>query len=161
MTGGDLVSVVFDTIVGKLKKSAATEADEMIVVLAALNDFEAGGGRRKVMMQDNARLLEEREHAIGGRETNVLSGPTQFFDNLLGRQMAALALTAAFAVLKDGVNQFARFGEFETGANQTRVVVLCVCVFHRDGRKKAMRTIIKPLLAWPDKLRVHSQTARA
>ena len=85
----DLELPLLDLRVVELLDASALHADEMVVVLAFVQ-LEHGLARLEVMADQEAGLLELRQHAIDGGEADVESLGKQQLVDVLGGQVTHL-----------------------------------------------------------------------
>src|SRR5690606_8739155 len=87
----DLALDLLDPLVEELDDLTGVEAHHM-VVMVAVRQLEYRGAPFEVVTGHEARALELREHAIHGREAQLLTGVEQQAVDRLRRQVAFLAL---------------------------------------------------------------------
>lgn len=83
---GDFVLAFFDAGVEEFFDFAAVQADDVVVVVAAI-DFVNGFVRLEMVAQQQSGLLELGEDAVDGRQTDVEAVVFQAAVNILCRHM--------------------------------------------------------------------------
>jgi len=107
----DLVLPFLDAHVRELLHPAAVRAHDVVVVLT-LVQFEDGGAALEVVTCDQPGGLELGEHAVHGRQPDVLVGLEQAPVDILGAQVAGLAGRQDVEDLEP------RYGDLQAGTAQ-------------------------------------------
>ena len=122
---GDLFLTLFDGVIHELFDAAAVKTDDMIV-MRSLVELEHGHAVFKMMARHQAGGLELREHAVHGREADVLVRLDQALVDALSRHMTSRA------ALENLENLEPRTRDFEAGLAQ-------IFAFQTSGLQKSMR----------------------
>jgi len=83
---GNLLLALFDQVVAELFHPAAFDADDVVVMLPAIQ-FKYGVATLEVVALDQAGSLELSQHPVYRRQTNLLSIMQQRLIGLLGGEM--------------------------------------------------------------------------
>jgi len=117
---GDLVLALLDFLVIKLFDAAAIEANQMVVVGTGV-ELEDGLAGFKVVAIEQACLLELRQYAVHGSQTDVHILRQQDLVHILRGEVAHLA------VLEDFQDFQSRQGRFQAAGFQVARIVTHVC----------------------------------
>ena len=122
---GDGFLAFFDRFIDELFDAAAVKTHDM-VVMRPLVEFKHGHAVFEMMARHQSGRLELREHAIHGRQTDVLVGLDQALVDAFGGHMTGRTTLENFEDLES------RSRDFQPGLAQ-------ILAFQFDGLQKTMR----------------------